>query len=233
MRVYVPGFGLTENVDNYSGGRYNRSPQCSDSMSESSLCALCRAVNEGASEIRRVYDTHLASSEHFVALPSVGPIAVGHIMIVSRIHAPNLASMGHSAIEEYKSLVKSISSRDGFARLLEGEHGASANSTGGACITHCHVNLIPGFADRINDLIFDLPQLELNHDLNSLSPDAAPYILLRAANVVRLYRASNVPSQLIRRVLFAKIGRDDWDWAAFPNLNVVHETLELWGSRFG
>ena len=121
------------------------------------LCALCRAVDEAASEVRRVYDTHLTHSEHFVVLPSVGPITPGHVMVVSRNHARNLAFMGQSVIEEYKCLVQSISNRSGFRGLLEGEHGASVDSPGGACITHTHVNLIPGFDYLVDELQLEFP----------------------------------------------------------------------------
>lgn len=195
------------------------------------LCALCRAVGGGSSEVRRVYDTHLACSESFVVLPAVGPIVAGHVMVVSRTHAPNLAAMGPRVIAEYNDFVQSISHRPGFSELLEGEHGASADSTGGACITHCHVNLIPGFANLIHNLQLDLPRFDLDCELRNLSVDSAPYILLRADKRVLSFRAESVPSQLIRRVLFAKIGRQDWDWAAYPNLNVVNQTLELWGNQ--
>lgn len=194
------------------------------------LCALCRAVDYAASEIRPIYDTHLTHSEHFVVIPSVGPITAGHIMAVSRSHAPNLAALGQSVIDEYNHLVKLISNRSGFGELLEGEHGAVENSPGGACITHVHVNLIPGFAHLLNELKLDLPQVEVDYELRNLDPDMAPYILFRSPETVRLYSAHDVPSQLIRRVLFAKVGRDDWDWAASPNLTVVHQTLELWGN---
>ncbi len=195
------------------------------------LCALCRAVDEKAPEVRRVYDTPLLASSSFVVIPAVGPITPGHVMVVSRNHSPNLGSMGQTKIREYRSLVESISKHSGFGELLEGEHGASADESGGACITHAHVNLIPGFSHLVDMLELNLPSLEVDHDLQTLKSDAAPYILLRGGGIVRLYRAHAVPSQLIRRVLFAKVGRDDWDWGAYPNLNVVQETLELWGKE--
>lgn len=94
-----------------------------------------------------------------------------------------------------------------------------------------HVNLIPEFSYLVNRLDLNLPRLEVNYDLLTLAPEAAPYILLRGQGAVRLYKARSVPSQLIRRVLFAELGRDDWDWAVYPNLNVVQRTLELWGNE--
>lgn len=194
------------------------------------LCALCRAVNEEAIEVRRVYDTHILSSDSFVVIPAVGPITPGHVMVVSRSHAPNLAALGRATIQEYESLVESMAKHPQLGNeLLEAEHGASGNESGGACITHAHVNLIPGFSHLADVLDGNLPRLEVDHDLQTLEPAAAPYILLRGHDVVRLFKAQAVPSQLIRRVLFEKVGRDDWDWAVYPNHSVVEQTLKLWG----
>jgi hypothetical protein len=81
----------------------------------------------------------------------------------------------------------------------------------------------------VNLLEGRLPPLDIDSSLATLGPSAAPYILVRAARVVRLYSAHGAPSQFIRRVLFEELGRDDWDWGAFPQIGVVKETLRLWG----
>jgi len=113
--------------------------------------------------------------------------------------------------------------------LLEAEHGSSEHESAGACITHVHINVIPGFGPMVDFLDGKLPQLEIDDGLEMLNASAAPYILSRGAGLVRLYKAHAVPSQFIRRVLFAKIGRDDWDWVVFPHIEAVKETLRLWG----
>jgi diadenosine tetraphosphate (Ap4A) HIT family hydrolase len=194
-------------------------------------CALCRAVDERLAKGRRHYDTHLYSSANFVVIPSVGPIAPGHVMVVSRLHLPNLASVGASEIYEYNSLVGFVAKRKPYSSsgLLEAEHGSSQHDSGGACITHVHINLIPGFGSFANMFDGRLPQMEIDANLGTLKPSAAPYILMRGLSVVRLYKAQAVPSQLIRRVLFEKMGRDDWDWGIFPRHEVVGETLRIWG----
>jgi hypothetical protein len=149
-------------------------------------------------------------------------------MIVSRDHSPNLASMGPQGIQEFKAVVDHISNRPGYDEMLQAEHGASSNESGGACITHVHINVIPGLSHLASIFNGILPPLELDYDLLTFDSVSPPYILLRGSKDAYLHRANNVPSQLIRRVLFERMGRDDWDWAVHPNLKVITETIELW-----
>lgn len=194
-------------------------------------CPLCAAVVGQPDKERRVYDTHLLSSENFVVIPAVGPITAGHIMVVSRGHFPNLASMGNGGFHEYELLTEKIRQKRPYSEghLLEAEHGSSADASGGACISHVHVNLVPGLGSFANVLDETLPQLSTDGDLTASVPSNAPYIFMRGAGMTRLYEARDVPSQLIRRVILERMGRNDWDWAVFPQESVVEQTLRIWG----
>ena len=153
-------------------------------------------------------------------------------MVVSRSHVPNLASMPRGGLDEYNSLVQMLSRDDshGLDDVLEAEHGGAEGERGGACITHVHVNLIPHAGSLVAIFDGELPRDVVDHSLSTLRASAAPYILLRNSQVVRLYAATAVPSQLIRRALLGRLGRDDWDWAAFPHLDVVNATVRMWRS---
>jgi len=193
-------------------------------------CTLCRVVDSGRAKDRPFYDTHLFSTKSFVVIPAVGPVNVGHVMVVSREHVPNFACLSRHQREEYEDLLRSICEdpSHGLSDVLEAEHGGAEGERGGACITHVHVNLIPNSGSFYDMLQGRLRQQSVDHSLTTLEPSAAPYVLLRNSHDVRLHSAKNAPSQLIRRILFEKLGRDDWDWAAFPQLDVVTSTIRLW-----
>jgi len=195
------------------------------------LCALCRSVDPQFSEVRPSYDTPLITTPRFVVMPAVGPIVPGHVLIVSKEHLPNLAAMGEDALKEYRELVVTLRERDIYSNevCIEAEHGASEHDQGGACITHVHVNFIP--LDVEHTSLFDekLPVLSKDKDLRNFNESLAPYIMLRGATAARVYEAKNIPSQLIRRALFETLGRDDWDWGAFPQLPIIERTLLMWG----
>src|SRR5437016_4295162 len=116
------------------------------------LCALCRAVDEHFADVRPEYDTHLYVTPSFVVIPAVGPVTPGHVLIVSKQHLPNLASMDTAALGEYKALVERLRQKPCYSNTvcIEAEHGASLVDAGGACITHVHVNFIPGLGEQIN-----------------------------------------------------------------------------------
>ena len=150
-------------------------------------------------------------------------------MVVSRSHVPNLASMP-SGVGEYNELVQMVSrdESNGLHDVLEAEHGGAEGDRGGACITHVHVNLIPSAGTLVDMFDGELSRQDVDQSLSALRSGAAPYILLRSSDAVRLYVAKAVPSQLIRRALFGRLGRDDWDWAVFPHLDVVNATVRMW-----
>ncbi len=195
-------------------------------------CTLCRVVDESLASNRPLYDTHLLTTASFVVIPAVGPVRPGHVMVVSRSHVSNLASMPSAGLDEYNELVQMLS-RDhsrGLDDVLEAEHGGADGERGGACITHVHVNLIPHAGPLVGMFDGKLPRQDVDQSLSTLRTGAAPYILLRNSEVVRLYAATRVPSQLIRRALLETLGRDDWDWAVFPHPDVVNATVRMWRS---
>jgi len=200
----------------------------------STPCALCLAVSRDASLPRPACNTHLVETERFVVVPAVGPLLAGHLMIVSREHQPNLLALGLDALTEYEHVADQLRHHKLYmgSGALEAEHGAGEFDPGGTCITHVHVNFVPQLG-RETDL-FD-SKLRLMGTYSRLSEARvlqAPYILLRGDDGrARVFEAKGVPSQLIRRAICARLGRDDWDWAASPRPDVVDETLTLWNAQ--
>jgi len=149
-------------------------------------------------------------------------------MVVSREHCSNLASLSDAGKQQYNRLLDQISSMPTYTgNLLEAEHGSSSSESGGACINHLHVNLIPGLRGLATLFDRKLPQLPIK-ELMELTTAAAPYIFMRDGTALRVYKANGVPSQLIRRAIFEHLDRSDWDWGVFPHLDVVQETIDLW-----
>jgi diadenosine tetraphosphate (Ap4A) HIT family hydrolase len=203
-------------------------PTGNNAMAED--CTLCRVVDQRLAGQRPLYDTRLLETPSFVVIPALGPVWPGHVMVVSRSHIPNLASMPRVGVVEYDELVRTVSRMDshGLFDVLEAEHGGAEGERGGACIIHVHVNLIPRAGSFVDMFDGELPLQDVDQSLNTLNPGAAPYILLRNSRDVRLYTARKAPSQLIRRALVAKLGREDWDWAVFPHHDVVEATVRMW-----
>jgi diadenosine tetraphosphate (Ap4A) HIT family hydrolase len=194
-------------------------------------CVFCDA--QSAEGSARLENTELLGSDRFVLVPALGPLAPGHVLIVSRDHALSLAALGSSVLTEYEDLVQIVAVRYAIPRkdLLEAEHGPTNISYGGGCIGHAHVNLIPGLGSLVGLLDETLPVIPGIDKLSDLMSVNGSYVLMRAATQIRVYAGGNVPSQLIRRSICEHFGRAEWDWGIFPRLDIVAATVAMWTSR--
>lgn len=194
-------------------------------------CPLCLAIRNasGYQAPLAVENTPLRESERFVVMPCVGPLVAGQAIVVSRGHFLSLASMGDEAVLEYDGFVRHLLGKE--IGWLEVEHGSTAEDCAGACVTHAHVHLIPN-ADRFAEALDGvLPELYCGDQLKF--PGAGvPYVFLRGAlGVTRVFQGSGLPSQVMRRIICAAIGREDWDWREMPRDHLLLETLEFWRNR--
>jgi diadenosine tetraphosphate (Ap4A) HIT family hydrolase len=198
---------------------------------EEVACVFCRAV-AGYKPVSSVdYNACLASSDRFVVLPALGPLRRGHVLVVSRVHAPSLAALGRDSIAEYSELVETVAQahRALGGDFLEAEHGATSTAAGGGCIVHAHINLIPDAGELHDVLVDSLPSLDVSPPITNLASVDTPYILMKSRTNLSVYDATNSPSQLIRQSVCKSFGREDeWDWALFPRLDLITETIQMW-----
>ncbi len=195
-------------------------------------CALCKAIADANSdpEPTRLENTPLARSKHFVVLPSLGPLVLGHVLVVSRSHHPNLLSMGTNGLTAYEDFKRETSTRLSYYQdgLLEAEHGSLENKPAGACVVHTHIHWLPGQAHLASSIIGQLVSASPKSNAGNL-----PYFLLRAGNNWEQYQAQNLPAQYLRRRFCELKGRDDWDWAVVPRFDLIKSTIKLWHDHDG
>jgi diadenosine tetraphosphate (Ap4A) HIT family hydrolase len=198
---------------------------------EDSTCVFCQALEDGVSDrVLPSYNTTLGSTDNFVVLPALGPLKKGHVLVVSRAHFPSLGSMTDTAIDEFQQLIDAVRPQyDALGgNILEAEHGSTNTNSGGSCIIHTHVNLIPGLGHLHRILDRSLRRVDVTLPLRNLASTHRPYIFMKHENSLAVYDATHARSQLIRRALSTHFGGDDWDWALFPRLDLVEETITFW-----
>lgn len=138
--------------------------------------------------------------------------------------------MPKEIILEYEAMVKMLFELPGIGgNLLEAEHGSTEECDAGACVTHTHIHLMPGFRkhhtflDNSLRVVGKFPVLTGIHGFNQ------PYILLRAnLGNVTMFNADSVPTQTIRRVLCNRLGQPNWDWRTEPRNELIAETVAFW-----
>jgi ATP adenylyltransferase len=196
-------------------------------------CGFCRHVRAtaGGGDDWRV----LFEDESFVAVPSLGSLIPGWLLIVPRDHSVNLASMGPERVEQMWEFVDGFSERwaTEFGRLVAFEHGPATERRPAGCgVDHAHLHVVPcGDIDLVTAArrrLIDFSWAPVS-GLSALVPavtDGMDYLYLRshAAEVAAV--EPGIPSQALRQVLAAELRSPrTFNWREHPNLDVVRATI--------
>src|SRR5437879_5072344 len=162
-----------------------------NSVAKASVCALCVAVADATGETQPfLANRKLLETNRFLVLPSLGPLTRGHVMVVSKAHCDNLASMGADAIRESESLASCLRCAP-FLRgndPLEAEHGSALGDKAGACVIHTHVHWLPGMGRFLEEFKRRLsPRPEAS--LEEFADRKEPYIFARAGLAQVIFEA--------------------------------------------
>lgn len=195
-------------------------------------CKFCSLANLVRRHERSpsLADQVLGETESFYVLPALGPLVLGHILIVSKDHLYGIRSTKSRVLQaEYEHLVRVLrqACKRRSAPLMELEHGSNAGGTQGPCIDHAHVHLLPSLTNDANVFEGTFPVLT-----NSRPQKDEPYFWIRTNQNEHLYSADKARRQEPRILLAKRLGLGDtWDWAVFPKYTLIQATIDFWGNH--
>jgi len=178
----------------------------------------------------------VAESRDFLAVPSVGALVPGWLLLMPKRHVLSLALLSP---QERACLLEDVAELRAswgqlFGPLTLFEHGpAEVASPVGCSIDHAHLHLVPtGNIDLYTAAQRHLPELTWAvtpglANLDRLAEAGKPYLYLETPDgTSRVATGPEIPSQALRRAYAAELGEvDRYDWKAFPRLEVVQETV--------
>jgi len=204
-------------------------------------CVFCAELwDESASVFAKVMGDRLSSrvvyqDEQFVLVPPLGQFMEGGLLLLARKHIPSFACLNKQLYEHLERLVEAICAtlaKHYGVRPLVFEHGPASDwSKGGCCVDHAHFNIFPArvrlhphLAERMHfkiDALSELPRLRAAE---------FGYLFIQENDGSRhVYDARDVPSQLVRRIITAGIGRPergDWrDYLGHEELIATYKAL--------
>lgn len=213
-----------------------------------SICAELRA-QEGTRLSTALSDTAVRNavwraSQSFAVIPSVGPLARGHVLIVPFEHRTSVfAGLPGPGVDEISALVRQLSELvavgEGDGHLLCFEHGAPGGCADRVlCSTvHAHLHVIPVCADRGRRISENLGGAEVESSgLEQISKAIQGFdeyvVSFRygpSAGFTRpsVRKGTGLPSQFTRRVVAEEIGVPEWDWKSSPRPVTLRETIAL------
>ena len=204
-------------------------------------CHLCAQSNHDASA--DLVETLLGPSGHqagFIVsertaiIPSIGGLAVGHVLVVPRFHVSSLLCTSSSYlnfIEHELTWVRDLLSCNLRAPIHDFEHGMGFDSVRTPCsVAHAHLHLVPATVDirsTFDNEWLELPRCSL-FELKSMVK-GREYIYYRSPDGrIWLSVGSSRPSQFMRRVFAEALGiPDEWNWRATPRLSQLSQTIAL------
>ncbi len=203
-------------------------------------CPFCLEFeNDGSSIFSRAMGGRLASrivyeDEHFIVMPPLGQFMEGGLLLLTREHIPSFAWLEQDRFEHLEKLARAIQRASvkhwGVSPLIF-EHGAAPNwGKGACCVDHAHFNIFPAatpihpeLARRIGFSIGPLSELA------RLQNAEAGYLFVQENDGARrIYDGRNVPSQLIRRLITARLGMPGrWHWQDYLGQDEIIRTWQL------
>ena len=140
-------------------------------------CRYCDGfLRAGALYCSASCNTRLLESRNFVVVPTVGMIVPGWLLLLTKEHVPNMATIPaswHAEMSDLLRQAKALLSRH-FSPPFVFEHGADPKHkvNCGSCVDHAHLHLIPSthHAQIETDILaahefFSVPDLNKLSDL--------------------------------------------------------------------
>lgn len=220
-----------------------------DPNRECALCdeLSCRAGTRLSTALgeEEIVNAVLTVSDRFAVIPSVGPLVLGHALVVTRHHSSNvLADLNHIQGAELLSVCTEYMNRTtaqipGADGLLCFEHGSRCLTLGSLCSTnHGHLHLLPlreADAAAILRTVSGQPfAIERFQDIPELlggfqQQYVTAFSLASSRPEINgvVLDGAGVPSQYLRRVVAAHVRVPHWDWKRDMNADLLRRTIAL------
>lgn len=221
----VPASSLAPSLlESFTTGRLTSTPdedlhRCTTDPSH--VCVFCDIPSRQRAPCP-TQDRIILQSASFYVVPALGPLWLGHVLVVHYAHSQGLRFEAEHTVQEFRGLVDSLRSKlvSRGHTLLEIEHGGGTPTGSSPCITHTHVHLFPNAPWLVS--CFDFLPTSSNFERSR------PYLSVFDGTTEFIYDATSLPGQALRRVLAGTLGQDDWDWALFPKYDLVRASAEWW-----
>jgi diadenosine tetraphosphate (Ap4A) HIT family hydrolase len=181
----------------------------------------------------------LRETEHFLVVVDISPLCRGHLLIVPREHYLAFGAIPLELRCECDALVSEtvdILARS-YSPPIIMEHGSSTCHSGGACVEHAHLQIVPCDIDILPAMQKFTPRKLTDFwHLSKLASANMPYLYLcdQAHCMYVADDISGIEKQFIRKEIGTRmnIPYPEWDWRQNKRLPLLHETYHELAKRW-
>lgn len=197
-------------------------------------CRFCKAAHPYAVD-QPWHDEPIYTTTNFVAVPSLGALVEGWMLVLPREHLINSSHIPAALRNEFDYIVATV--HDLVARTFGSptvfEHGAATNGSQFGCGTdHAHLHVVPlpfDLKKATSDQVTDLQWVVLDHELTRLPHQPGDYLALANESHTLLALPGSPVSQFFRRIIAASLGRpNDYNYRShlfLPNVVATRSRL--------
>lgn len=226
---------ISVDIESYYWDGANPTEQRSDMSNQTNSapdCEFCSRLiaGSGMEAGRPWYDFHvLFETPDFVAIPALGSIVPGYLLLVSKRHIPSMALLGDQELSVLKDFLFQLVQfqEQHWGKVVVFEHGACTDNSqvAGSCINHAHWHIVPIQCDLLPGNINFL-QFESFSAFARQYSRKRGYLFFQRQENIYCAEVEAVASQLFRRKLARIVGcPDEWDYIAYPFLENMRETI--------
>lgn len=194
------------------------------------LCALCSSISEPSNS----WDRPIFESQNFVAIPSLGSLVEGWLLVVPRQHFISIGALTTDLREEFTTFKLDVTARmsSAYGDICAFEHGPGAPHRDVGCgVDHAHVHLVPLCFDLMDAATACLPGVAWEtaswSACNRAAAEGLDYLFIeQPARVGRIAVAQQFGSQVLRRAIALRIGRpDQFNWRTHRHEVNIERTI--------
>ena len=208
-------------------------------------CAFCQLADTESSHQEPIWNTVLFQSPNFVALPTIGSLVEGWLLIATKRHYICMGALENSLAHElcdFKHLVLDAL-QNCYGDVATFEHGPSYEQQAVGCgVDHAHLHLVPSKRALKNDLAtFYDTTLKWGKVTKTQNPSSCfhagkAYLHIEQENDGEYILTDlSIKSQSFRRVVAEHVGQpDQYNWREHPyfhNATSTVQTLQEWKLR--
>jgi len=198
-------------------------------------CRLCDVEHRCWS--RNPWDRILWESADFLALPTLGAIVEGWLLIVPKDHYLCAGALQSELLPELDRFLRSVTHRveREYGQTAVFEHGPSCvGEPVGCTVDHAHIHIVP-IRHNLMEGARDLAPRTLQwrraaglEDARDFHMRRLPYLYVeQPRGIAHIATGPGIPSQLFRKVVAKFMGVPErYDWRRFPETRNIEATIE-------
>ena len=159
----------------------------------------------------------LWGDEHFLVIPDIAPIGLGHLLLLPTHHYLSMAATPYHLVTRLKGHMDQIheTMQVAFGRnAIFIEHGAVRAHDAGSCIDHAHWHCLPDYGEILKELTRrgmqgtpgDFSDTIESHRKNN------SYFLVRSRDQHLMYPSSGLPCQFLRLMTAKGTSGENFRW---------------------